>query len=58
MTDGQFIEATREDGTKAFINLNMVGQIKVQDDQYVLNVLGNQYFIPIDNERIKKLIMQ
>lgn len=58
MTTKKFIEAIHEDGTKAFINLNMVGWIKQSGNMYSLNILGNTYRVPIDNKQIKELIEQ
>lgn len=54
----KFIEATHEDGSKAFINLNLVMSIKVKDNQYVLNLVGNKYFVPIDCKEVKELIIK
>lgn len=58
MTQRRFIEATHEDGTKAFINLNMVGWIKIENNRYLLNILGNKYFVSIDCNQVKELIKQ
>lgn len=52
----KFIEATHEDGTKAFINLKLVMNIKVEGNQYVLNLFGNKYFVPLDCKEVKDLI--
>lgn len=54
----KFIEATYEDGSRAFINLNLVMSIKEKDNQYVLNLFGNKYFVPIDCKEVKDLIVK
>ena len=54
----EFIEAIHEDGTKAFINLNLVMMIKEEGNQYVLNLFGNKYFTPIDCKEVRELIVK
>jgi len=54
----KFIEAIHEDGTKAFINLNLVMMIKEEGNQYVLNLFGNKYFTPIDCKEVRELIVK
>jgi len=58
MIMSKFIEAIQEDGTKAFINLNLVMTIKEEGNQYVLSLLGNKYFVPIDSKKVKELVVK
>lgn len=54
----KFIEATHEDGTKAFINLNLVSWIKIEDNEYILNLLGNRYKVPIHCKVVRELVIK
>jgi len=54
----KFIEATDDDGEKAFINLSLVMSIKEDGERYVLNLYGNKYYVPVGAEGIKELLLR
>lgn len=54
----KFIEAIDEDGKKAFVNLDLVFTIREESDKYVLNLFGNKFFVPIDCNEVRELVIK